>query len=283
VPLTNWTLCFGVVMLVLGFQSSSNLAAAYGIAVTGTMLIDTILVAFVMYYLWRWNVWLVAIVAGVFLIIDTAFLSANALKIAQGGWFPLLIGLISFTVLTTWKRGRQLMAAAQSELAISLEDFLSMLDPDIHRVRGTAVFMTGNSEGVPSALLHNLKHNQVLHQRVFLLTVVTAETPYVDPAQRTEYAELGNDFYRLIVRFGFMEQPDIPEALATCASFGHAFNMMETTFFLSRDNIVPTLMPGMALWRERLFMLLSRNATPAHEFFRIPTNRVVELGTLLEI
>jgi len=247
------------------------------------MLIDTILVAFVMYYLWRWNVWLVAIVAGVFLIIDTAFLSANALKIAQGGWFPLLIGLISFTVLTTWKRGRQLMAAAQSELAISLEDFLSMLDPDIHRVRGTAVFMTGNSEGVPSALLHNLKHNQVLHQRVFLLTVVTAETPYVDPAQRTEYAELGNDFYRLIVRFGFMEQPDIPEALATCASFGHAFNMMETTFFLSRDNIVPTLMPGMALWRERLFMLLSRNATPAHEFFRIPTNRVVELGTLLEI
>ncbi len=283
VPLTNWTLCAGVVALVVGFRSSSNLAAAYGIAVTATMMIDTILIALLMYYQWRWRLASVLVVAGTFFLFDGAFLAANILKIPQGGWFPLLVGLISFTVLTTWKRGRQLVSAAQAALSISLPDFLGLLDSDIHRVRGTAVFMTGNSEGVPSALLHNLKHNQVLHQRVFLLTVVTAETPLVEPSQRTEYTDLGNGFYRLIVRFGFMEHPDIPEALGTCASFGHAFEMMETTFFLSRDNIVPTLMPGMALWRERLFALLSRNATPAHEFFRIPTNRVVELGTLLEI
>ena len=283
VPLTNWTLCIGVVALVVGFRSSSNLAAAYGVAVTATMTIDTILIALLMYYLWGWRLASVAAVAGTFLIVDGAFLAANILKIPEGGWFPLLVGLVSFTVLTTWKRGRKLVTAAQAALSMSLTDFLGMLDRDIHRVRGTAVFMTGNSEGVPSALLHNLKHNQVLHQRVFLLTVVTAETPLVEPSQRTEHTELGNGFYRLIVRFGFMEHPDIPEALATCVSFGHAFEMMETTFFLSRDNIVPTLMPGMAVWRERLFALLSRNATPAHEFFRIPTNRVVELGTLLEI
>ena len=283
VPLTNWTLCVGVIARVLGFKSSSNLAAAYGIAVTATMMIDTILVMFVMRAIWRWPWWALAAVGGTFLFVDGMFLAANAIKIPQGGWFPLIVGLASFTVLTTWKRGRALQSAAQAELSISLDIFLATLEPDLHRVRGTAIFMTGNSNGVPSALLHNLKHNQVLHQRVFLLTVETAERPYVEADKRLEYAELGSGFYRLVVRFGFMEHPDIPEALAGCSAFGHEFNMMETTFFLSRDSIVPTLMPGMALWRERLFVLLSRNATPAHEFFRIPTNRVVELGTLLEI
>ena len=283
VPLTNWTLCVGVIALVLGFKSSSNLAAAYGIAVTATMMIDTILVMFVMRALWRWPWWALVAVGGTFLFVDGMFLAANAIKIPQGGWFPLVVGLASFTVLTTWKRGRALQSAAQAELSISLDIFLATLEPDLHRVRGTAIFMTGNASGVPSALLHNLKHNQVLHQRVFLLTVETAERPYVEADKRLEYEELGAGFYRLVVRFGFMEHPDIPEALARCSTFGHEFNMMETTFFLSRDSIVPTLMPGMALWRERLFVLLSRNATPAHEFFRIPTNRVVELGTLLEI
>ncbi len=283
VPLTNWTLCLAVMALVIGFRSSSHLAAAYGIAVTGTMLIDTILVAFVMRYIWHWHRLPIIAVAGTFFIADLAFFGANSLKIPMGGWFPLVTGVLSFIFLTTWKRGRELVAESQANQSLALDLFLATLDPDIHRVRGTAVFMTANLDGVPSALLHNLKHNQVLHDRVFLLNVVTANTPYVDAGERIEYAELSHGFYRLRVTFGFLEQPDIPAALACCATFGHAFDMMETTFYLSRENVIPTLRPGMARWREQLFVVISRNATPAHEFFRIPTNRVVELGTLLEI
>ncbi len=282
VPLTNWILCVAVLGLVLGFKSSSNLAAAYGIAVTATMTIDTVLIGFVMLYLWRWSPWLVCAVIGALIAVDLSFFGSNALKIAQGGWFPLLVALVSFALLTTWKRGRAQVARRIREDSVPLSVLLSSIE-DIHRVPGTAVFMTSDAEGTPTALLHNLKHNRILHQRIFLLTVVTAETPYVADEHRVDYTDLGHGFYRLVVHYGFMQQPDIPEALLACCCHGHSFDMMDTTFYLSREVIIPSLRPGMAAWRERLFALMSRNATPAHEFFRIPTNRVVELGTQLEI
>jgi KUP system potassium uptake protein len=283
VPFTNWVLFLAVMALVIGFQSSSNLAAAYGIAVTGTMMIDTILVGFVMLLLWRWHWLVVAVVAGGLLIVDAAFFSANAIKIPQGGWFPLLIGLGSFTLLTTWKRGRQLLMRKMSELCMPLRQFLPSLDSDIHRAHGTAVFMTGNRDGVPAALLHNLSHNQVLHERILLVTVATEEHPTVKDSERLELTNLGKGFYRLVVKYGFMEEPDIPAALKQCASLGLDIDPMTTSYFLSRETIIPSLQPGMALWREHLFKQMSKNANSATEFFHIPTDRVVELGTQVEI
>ena len=283
IPFTNWTLYLAVMALVLGFQSSSSLAAAYGIAVTGTMMIDTILVAFVMLLLWRWHWLVVALVVGGFLIVDLAFFSANAIKIPQGGWFPIAIGLASFTVLTTWKRGRQLLSQKMSALSVPLQAFLASVGGDIPRPPTTAVFLTSNREGVPAALLHNLAHNRVLHARVVLVTVITAEIPVVAAADRLELTDLGKGFYRLIIQYGFMEQPDIPTAMQQCAALGLELDLMDTSFFVSREIIIPSLQPGMALWRERLFKQMSKNARSATEFFQIPTNRVVELGTQVEI
>ena len=283
VPFTNWVLFLAVITLVVGFQSSSNLAAAYGIAVTGTMMIDTILVAFVMLLLWRWHWLAVAAVAGGFLIVDLAYFSANAIKIPQGGWFPLAIGVGSFTLLTTWKRGRQLLMRKMAELCLPLREFLLSLNDGVHRALGTAVFMTGNREGVPAALLHNLAHNKVLHERILLVTVVTEERPVVADADRLELTDLDQGFYRLIVKYGFMEEPNIPAALQQCAALGLEIDPLSTSYFLSREIIIPSLQPGMALWREHLFKLMSKNANSATEFFRIPTDHVVELGTQVEI
>ncbi len=282
VPFTNWILCAAVLTLVVGFGSSNELAAAYGVAVTGTMMIDTILVGFVMLYLWKWPPLAAHAIAGTLIAIDLAYFSSNALKLLAGGWFPLAVALVSFTVLTTWKRGRALVFRRVREESVPLAVLLTSID-EFRRVPGTAVFMTSDTEGTPSALLHNLKHNKVLHERVFLLTIVTAEKPYVAESERIDYTELGHGFYRLVCHYGFMQQPDIPAALAACASHGHRFEMMDTTFYLSREVIIPSMGPGMARWRERLFALMNQNATPAHEFFRIPTNRVVELGTQIEI
>jgi KUP system potassium uptake protein len=282
VPFTNWILCTAVLGLVFGFGSSSSLAAAYGIAVTATMMIDTILVGFVMLYLWKWPPLVAHALAGTLIAIDLAFFGSNALKIADGGWFPIVVAIVSFTLLTTWKRGRAQVFSRMKADSIPLEVLLSSID-DILRVSGTAVFMTSDADGTPTALLHNLKHNKVLHDRIFMLTVVTEEKPYVPEAERIEYTDLGHGFYRLICHYGFMQQPDIPAALAACGCHGHTFDMMDTTFYLSREVIVPSLAPVMALWRERLFAVMNQNATPAHEFFRIPTNRVVELGTQLEM
>ena len=281
VPFTNWTLYLAVVGLVIGFQSSSNLAAAYGIAVTTTMLIDTILVAFVMVLLWRWNLMLVVLVAGSLLTVDIAFFSANIIKIPQGGWFPLAMALVSFTVLTTWRRGRRLLLDEMASQTFPLADFIGTIG-DVHRVHGTAIFMTSSKEGVPPALLHNLKHNQVLHDRVVLLTVQTANSPHVNDLDRLYLHRLDEGFMRVIVRYGFMEDPDVPAALEQCARFGETFDMMETTFYVSRETVIPRI-PGRAIapWRARLFALMSKNATSATDFFKIPTNRVVELGTQL--
>ena len=283
VPFTNWTLFLAVVGLVLGFKSSSNLAAAYGIAVTATMLIDTILVAFVMVLLWRWNKVLVVLVAGFLLSVDFAFFAANAIKIPEGGWFPLAMGLVSFTTLTTWRRGRQLVSEEMAKQSIPIADFINSLG-GVHRVYGTAVFLTSSKEGVPPALLHNLKHNQVLHERVVLLTVQTASAPYVNDLDRIYLHRLSDGFIRVVVRYGFMEDPDVPGALALCSGFGERFDLMETTFYVSRETVIPTLShQRIAHWRARFFAIMSKNATSATDFFRIPTNRVVELGTQLVI
>ena len=282
VPFTNWTLYLAVVALVIGFKSSSNLAAAYGIAVTGTMLIDTILIAFVMVLMWRWNSFVVAIVAGLMLAVDIAFFAANAIKIPEGGWFPIAMGLISFTVLTTWRRGKVLVSQEMAKQSIPMDDFLSAID-DVHRIDGTAVFMTSSKDGVPAALLHNLKHNQVLHERVVLLTIQTTDTPSVNDFDRIFIHDMKKGFKRIIVRYGFMESPDIPGALEQCKRFGQRFDIMETTFYLSRETIVPSMTKRMMPLRARLFSAMSKNATSASDFFKIPTNRVVELGTQLVI
>ena len=282
VPFTNWSLYLAVVALVIGFKSSSNLAAAYGIAVTGTMLIDTILVAFVMVLMWKWNKLLVALVAGSLLVVDIAFFAANAIKIPEGGWFPLAMGLVSFTVLTTWLRGRRMVSEEMAKQSIPMSDFLQSID-DVHRIYGTAVFMTSAKDGVPPALLHNLKHNQVLHERVVLVTVQTTDTPTVNDMERIYLHRMQKGFMRLIIRYGFMESPDIPGALELCKGHGERFEMMETTFYLSRETIVPSMARGMTPVRARLFAVMSKNATSASDFFHIPTNRVVELGTQLVI
>jgi len=283
VPFTNWTLYLAVMALVFGFKNSSNLAAAYGIAVTGTMMIDTILVGFVMVLMWRWPLFLALPVILTFFLVDFAYFAANAIKIPQGGWFPLAIGALSFTVLTTWKRGRSLLFHEMARLSVPLEAIVEGMMEGLHRVSGTAVFMTSYSEGAPSAMLHNLKHNQVLHERNVLLTVVVGDHPYVPKSERVEIADLTQGFYRVIVHYGFMQEPDIPSALELCAEMGLAFDMMSTSFFVSRETVIPSLKRGMLPWREKLFSWMSKNAMSATDFFKIPTNRVVEMGTQVEI
>jgi KUP system potassium uptake protein len=282
VPFTNWTLYIAVVALVIGFKSSSNLAAAYGIAVTGTMLIDTILIAFVMRLLWRWHWILVLIVAGSLLVIDLAFFAANAIKIPEGGWFPLAVGVISFTVLTTWRRGRKLVNEEMASSSMPIESFIEFTN-DVHRVSGTAVFMTSSPDGVPSALLHNLKHNQILHERVVLMTIKTADKPFVKTSKQVETQDLGKNFSRIIVTYGFMQNPDVPRALKLCEAHGMTFDMMSTTFYLARESVVPAAKSSFTFWRAHIFRLMSKNATSATDFFKIPANRVVELGTQIAI
>ena len=281
-PFTNWTLYLAVVFLVFTFQSSSNLAAAYGIAVTGTMAIDTLLVAFVAVLLWRWPLLVAIPVISVLLIVDLTYFAANTLKIPQGGWFPLCVALVSFTVLTTWKRGRKLLLDETTRLKVPLQAIIDGVD-DMSRVSGTAVFLIPDGDGAPSAMLHNLKHNHVLHERNILLTVVVEDKPYVTRGNRFLIKDLGKNFYRVKLFYGFMQTPDIPFALELCGSEALPFDMMDTSFFVSRALIVSSPKPGMAKWRERLFVALSKNAMNATDFFNIPANRVVEMGTRIEI
>ena len=281
VPFTNWTLYLAVIYLVFTFQSSSNLAAAYGIAVTGTMMIDTILIACVL-VAWRWSPLLIIPLIGTFFCVDLAYFAANAIKIPQGGWFPLGIALVSFIVLTTWKRGRELLFEEIARRSIPIQTIVDYVG-EVNRARGTAVFLVGVNEGAPAALLHNLKHNQVLHERNVLLSVVIEDKPFVAKSNRLLINDLGKSFYRVKVFYGFMQTPDVPAALELCASFGLSFDMMDTTFFTSRALIVSAPTPGMMKWRELLFIMMSKNAMNATEFFKIPTNRVIEMGTRIEI
>ncbi|GMU73625.1 MAG: potassium transporter Kup [Burkholderiales bacterium] len=284
VPFINWTLLVAVALLVVGFQSSSALAGAYGIAVTMSMLIDSILIYFVMRRLWKWPRLVAFGIAAPLALIDTAFLASNSLKIPDGGWFPLLIGAVVFTLLTTWKRGRKVLMDRLSEDALPLREFIQSIElaPPV-RVEGTAVFLTSTPDQVPHALLHNLKHNKVLHERVVFLTVVTRDIPYVAIDERLEIEDLGCEFTRMRAYYGFKEDPDVPEVMELADRSGFRFEMMETSFFVSRETLIPSVRPGMAMWRERLFSSMSKNAIKASDFFHVPANRVVELGTQVEL
>ncbi|MEN3952185.1 potassium transporter Kup [Iodidimonas sp. SYSU 1G8] len=283
VPFVNWSLLVAVILLVLGFGSSTNLAAAYGVAVTATMFIDTLLLAFVMFMLWRIPRWRAIALLTVFVIIDLAFLGANLTKIPDGGWFPLFAGLALFVLLTTWKRGRLLVRASQARDAIPTDTFLASLSAKIQRVPGTAVYMSGRSDGVPHALLHNLKHNKVLHDTNIFLTMQIEEVPRLNNEEALECTELREGFFRIIYHYGFMQDPDVPRALRLAAAHGFTFNMMQTSFFLGRETVIPSVRPGMAMWRESLFAWMTRNAASAMDFFEIPANRVVEMGSQIEI
>ncbi len=281
-PLTNWTLYLAVIYLVLTFQSSSNLAAAYGIAVTGTMTIDTLLISFMIFLAWRWPLWLSIPLVTIFLLTDLAYFFANAIKIPQGGWFPLAISGISFTVLMTWRRGRQLLFAEIARNEVPLQVIIDGSD-DIPKASGTAVFLTSAGSGAPSSMLHNLKHNQVLHERNVLMTVRVEDRPYVPNDERMQISVLGKGFYRINLEYGFMETPDIPAALDMCSVHDLHFDMATTSFFISRALVVARAKPGMVMWRIRLFLAMTKNAMNAADFFKIPTNRVIEMGTKIEI
>ncbi len=283
IPVVNWALMTMVLLLVLFFQSSSNLAAAYGIAVTGAMFIDSVLLGVVLIYLWKWNKWLAFPLLGVFLFVDIAYLSSNLTKVPAGGWFPLLVGFIIFTFLTTWAKGRQLMMARLREAAMPIKIFIDSAASSASRVPGTAVFMTSTAEGVPHALLHNLKHNKVLHERVILLTVKIVDQPYWPEEERAKTEPLGEGFHRIVLRYGFMEEANVPAALKEVRACGAEVKMMNTSFFLSRQTLLASERPGMMIWREKLFAWMLRNAESAMEFFRLPSNRVVELGSQVEI
>ena len=283
VPLVNWMLMTFVLLLVVGFRSSENLASAYGIAVTGTMFITTCMLSVLVITVWKWNKLYAIPMLALFFVVDGAYFASNLTKIVDGGWFPLLIGFIVFTLLTTWAKGRELVIARLREGAMPIEVFIRSARGSAQRVSGTAVFMTSSPEGVPHALLHNLKHNKVLHERVVILTVLIEEVPMIDVAKRIEFFDLGDNFFRILVRYGFMQEPDVPAALKMVQKCGPTFRMMDTSFFLARQTLLHSDRPGMAIWREKLFAWMLQNAETAMSFFKLPSNRVVELGSQVEI
>ncbi|HET6430994.1 potassium transporter Kup [Dyella sp.] len=285
VPFINRALLVLIVLAVLGFRSSDNLGSAYGIAVTGTMVITTLLALVVARFQWGWRLPALLGTGLALLTVDLAFFSANIIKVASGGWFPLALGLGVFVLLTTWRRGRELVLREVQRGGVALAPFLTTLQehPPV-RVHGTAVFLTASSTVVPHSLLHNLKHNKVLHERNVLLTAETLDTPRAEPDEQFQWQPLDASFSRLVVRFGFDEDADIPARMAQCVREGVAFDLMDTTFFASRESIVPDARrAGMASWRDRLFVLMARNAMPATAFFGIPGNRLIELGAQVEI
>ena len=285
VPAINWILMAACIGLVLGFQSSSRLAAAYGVAVTTTMVVTSILFYAVAHERWKWGLVSAIALGGLFLVIDLAFWGANLLKIAHGGWFPLVVGVAVFTLLTTWKKGRAILNERIFHRVLPRELFLqSIMSRPPVRVPGTAVFMYNDPRGTPPALLHNLKHNKVLHEQVVFLSVLTQEVPYVPPSERVTVEGLAEGFSQVILRYGFMEDANVPRDLAGIKRHGLAFKPMETIYFLGRETLIPSkTVHGMAIWRERLFSVMSRNARPASSFFRLPPNRMVELGAQVEL
>jgi KUP system potassium uptake protein len=284
IPAVNWGLLAMVLVLVLGFRASSNLASAYGIAVTGTMLITSLMLGVMMLYIWRWNRLIAVAATTLFIAVDGAYFASNLTKIPDGGWFPLLVAAVSFTVLTTWAKGRALMRERLQESALPLSVFIKSTAVSVHRVHGTSVFLSTSADVVPAALLHNLKHNQVLHERVLILNVKVEDMPHVRSEKRVEVHAATHGFYRVILHYGFMEEVDIPRALAEITTCGEPFNMMSTSFFLGRQKLIAAKKGrGMALWREKLFAWMLKSSESAMEFFKLPTNRVVELGSQLQI
>jgi KUP system potassium uptake protein len=284
IPAVNWLQLVVVVIAVLLFQSSDNLAGAYGIAVTATMFCTTILTFFVTRYRWHMPLAVCFGATGFFIIMDIMLFSSSSLKLFHGGWFPLALGAILFTGMMTWKRGRQLVFENLQKHAIPLEDFLqSLFVAPPMRVYGTAIFLRGESDGVPHALLHNLSHNKVLHERVVFLTVHMIEEPWVAEEEQAKVISLGHNCFQVNVSYGFKDEPDIPQVLRQCAGQGLEFEMMETSFFIARQTVISTPGAGMAPWREHLYVAMSRNARGAADYYQIPTNRVIELGTQVEI
>lgn len=284
IPEVNTALMVTCVLLVLGFQNSSNLAGAYGVAVTGTMTVTTLLFYVVAREKWGWSAALASALVAAFLLFDLAYFFANLAKVMHGGWFPLLVGTSVFAVLTTWKRGRSEVARMLANASLPIDVFLTDIEGlQPHRVDGTAVVMTSNPDGVPAVLLHHFKHNKTLHKRVVLVSILGEKRPEVADRDKVAVTELGQGFYRVVARFGFMETPRIKHVLRLCQASGLSFDMMTTTFFLGRETLLSTGRSRMARWRKRLYVLLARNAPSAAAFFDIPPNRVVELGTQLEL
>jgi KUP system potassium uptake protein len=283
-PQVNWLLMLATIGLVLGFRTSSNLAAAYGVAVTTTMVITTLIFYRVARELWGWPRWTIGALCLAFLVVDLGFFGASITKIADGGWFPLVVAGAIFVVMTTWRRGRLLLGERLREGSLEVQTFLEDRKlPEFPRVQGVGVFLTGHPEGVPPALLHNIKHNKVLHQKVVLLTVLTEEVPRVETTDRLEVEELGQGFFRMRIRYGFMEEPNVPTVLENAAAQGLEVDPAQTSYFIGRERLLATSRPGMALWREHLFAVLALNAVGATAYFGLPPNRVVELGAQIEL
>jgi KUP system potassium uptake protein len=283
-PQVNSALALGVLILVLAFKSSDALASAYGIAVTGTFICTCLLAMVAFRGQFRWNIWAIAGVFGTMFVVDVLFFAANSLKIIEGGWVPLAFGLSLIALMTTWKRGRDLLLQKWKQDSLPLASFLARLPQSrTIRVPGIAVFLTGNPDYVPAALLHNLKHNKVLHERVLFVTVITLDVPEAEPGRRCEISELSPGIHRVLMRYGFMESPNIPLALEDLRDTAIAYDPMKASFFLGREMLVPAMVPKMPLWRLWLFLVMARNAVPATEFFRIPSDRVVELGVRVAI
>ncbi|HEU4521329.1 MAG TPA: KUP/HAK/KT family potassium transporter, partial [Thermoanaerobaculia bacterium] len=278
IPSVNWVLMVAAIGLVIGFGEATRLAGAYGVAVTATMGITTLLFGVVARKRFGWSKPAVVAFAGCFLVIDLAFFGANVIKIADGGWFPIAVGIIVFTLMTTWFTGKRILTQRLAASAIDTNTFIGELAAQrIFRARGTAVFMSRHRDGIPTTLLHNIKHNKVVHERVVLLSVVTEETPHLSGEERVEWIELGHGVYRLILHYGFMEDVDIPASLAAITE-PVSFDPMRTSYFLGRETLIPTSEKGMAIWREHLFSWMSQNATTASSFFNLPPNQVIELG-----
>jgi KUP system potassium uptake protein len=284
IPGVNWILMLATIGLVLGFRSSDNLAAAYGVAVTTTMVITTLLAFVVARRLWHWRLPAALLVTALFLAVDLAFFSANIVKVADGGWFPLVVGVVVFTLMSTWQKGRQTIATELSRGALPFEDFAASLRPGSPiRVPGAAIFMARDEVATPVALLHNLKHNKVLHERVVLLTIHALEIPQVPAKERVRVDDLGKGFFRIVARYGFMENPSVPEVLELARAKGIDLSPMTTTFFLSRETLLSSNKKGLARLRELLFAVMIRNAVRPTDYFRIPPNRVIELGMQVKV
>jgi len=283
-PRVNALLLVGVLFLVLMFRSSSALASAYGIAVTGTMVVTGIMALVVIWKVWRWSPLAAAALMVPFILIDLTFLGANLLKVVEGGWVPLALGALLMVVMYTWRRGSRLLLEKTRRLETPLGDLVRMLErkPPV-RVPGTAVFLTSTPDSAPTALLHSLKHYKVLHEKNVILTIETADTPRVDPDERVRIEPVGETFTRIVLRFGFMESPNVPKALAIARKHGFSFDIMSTSFFLSRRSLKPAARSGMPRWQDRLFIMLTRFAKDASDYFQIPTGRVVEVGTQVTI
>nr|WP_236254093.1 potassium transporter Kup [Entomomonas asaccharolytica] len=283
IPFINWSLMVGVVLLIFGFGSSSALASAYGIAVTGTMIITTLLVSSVVLLLWRWPLWLAIPLLLAFFIVDALYFAANLPKVMHGGEFPIIVGIVLFIIMSTWKRGRALLTKSLEENSLPLPAFISsiQINPP-HRIQGTGVFLTSRLDVVPNSLLLNLIHNQILHEQIVLLTVIVDNLPRVHPDRHFKVEVFGEGFYRIVLHYGFMEEPDIPKALQQCHLPELDFNNMTTTYYLTRETIIPSKM-GMARWRQALFSFMMKNASASLRYFNLPMNRVIELGTQVEI